>query len=70
MKFFVLMTLVLLGACSRPVLNVGLDPSDPAAPVPAVKYVPLTSETDYTPVGPKPWIEQNTGVAPRPRSGE
>ena len=57
---------VLLSACStRPVLTSGMDPSDPAAPVPPVEYTPVTPDVaEYQPVAPKPWVEQNRAVAP------
>lgn len=63
---------VILAACSTPpAILSGTDPSDPAAPVPRVDYVPVTAGTaEYRPVEPKPWVEQNERVAPRPKSAE
>jgi hypothetical protein len=42
------------------------DPSDPDAPVRAVRYSPvLDGYVSQRPVGPKPWREQNERVTPR-----
>jgi hypothetical protein len=62
----------ILSACSAPpVIMSGTDPSDPAAPVPSIEYVPVTAGTnEYRPVEPKPWVEQNERVAPKPTSAE
>lgn len=64
---------VILSACSTPPpsLVAGRDPSDPSAPVAAVRYTPVTAGTvDYRPVEPKPWGEQNQRVAPQPKDGQ
>jgi hypothetical protein len=61
---------LLLGGCSTqlpsPVAGRD-DPSNPSAPVPTVRYSSVTAGTaDYRPVQPKPWLEQNKGVTPKP----
>lgn len=71
MKLLVLTaSTVILSACAGlPAINEGLDPSDPAASVPSVDNTSVMAGTaDYGPVEPKPWIEQNQRVAPKPRS--
>jgi hypothetical protein len=58
---------VVLSACAAPPrLAVGPDPTNPTAPVPHLRYTPVTAGTvDFRPVDPKPWVERNDGVAPR-----
>jgi hypothetical protein len=73
MKLLVLtVATVILSACAGlPAINAGLDPSDPAAPVPSVDNTSVMAGTaEYGPVEPKPWIEQNQRVAPKPRSAQ
>lgn len=60
----------LLSACSAlpPAPLAGRDPGDPSAPAAQDRYAPVTAGmADYRPVEPKPWLEQNRAVAPRPR---
>jgi hypothetical protein len=58
---------VIVSACSSPpVILAGADPADPSSRVPGSRYMPVTSGTlDYRPIDPKPWVEQNQGVAPK-----
>ena len=68
MKIVLLTALaVTLSACSKlPVVAVGADPTSPQAAVPRTRYVPVTAGTvDFRPVEPKPWVEQNSNVAPK-----
>lgn len=68
MKSVLLMaTSVVLSACSSlPNIQPGADPADAYAPALRSRYVPVTAGTvDYRPVEPKPWTEQNDGVAPK-----
>ena len=56
-------TLVALGACSGP--PVLPEAADPAAPVPPVSYRSTVAPyVSRRPVEPRPWLEQNRGVAP------
>ncbi len=63
---------LLLSACAgKPTVTIGPDPGDPAAAVPAAPYTSVTAGTTvYRPVEPKPWVEQNERVAPKPKTGE
>lgn len=61
-----------LSACSTqsPSPVSGSDPGDPSAPVPSARPASVTAGTaDYRPVEPKPWLERNEGVAPKPMEG-
>lgn len=64
---------MLLAGCSTQLPPTVLgrdDPSDPSAPVPAVRHSSVTAGTaDYRPVEPKPWLEQNKGVTSKPMEG-
>jgi hypothetical protein len=57
---------LLAGCASRlPGLQTGPDPADPALPVTAAPYQPVTAGTaDYQPIGPKPWRDMNERVGP------
>jgi hypothetical protein len=58
----------LLAGCATlpPPPVAGRDPSDPTVRV-AARYAPVMAGTvDHRPVDPKPWAEQNRGVAPKP----
>ena len=64
---FAISALAWLGGCAAapPVPFAGPDPADPSAHAPAAAYRPVTG--DYRggrPVDPRPWGEQNQGVAP------
>jgi hypothetical protein len=68
MQMLVLTALaIILTACSAPPdITVGEDPSDPAAPVPSIRYVPVTDGTvDLRPAEPRPWRGTNGSVAPQ-----
>ncbi|GLK76491.1 hypothetical protein GCM10008171_17450 [Methylopila jiangsuensis] len=63
---------LLLSACSTqlPSPVSGRDPGDPSAPVPSARPASVTKGTsDYRPVEPKPWLEQNKGVTSKPMEG-
>lgn len=56
-----------LGGCSAapPSTFAGSDPADPSARAPAATYRPVTGDyRSARPVDPRPWGEQNQGVAP------
>jgi hypothetical protein len=58
--------LVLSGCSSSLPTTIGLDPADPAKPVPRPRYSTVTAGTeDHGPVDPKPWTDQNQSVAPQ-----
>ncbi|GLK79099.1 hypothetical protein [Methylopila turkensis] len=62
----------LLAGCSTlpPPPVAGRDPSDPTVRVAAARYASVTAGTaDHRPVPPKPWADQNRGVAPN-KSGD
>ncbi|CAN7510401.1 hypothetical protein [Devosia sp. LjRoot3] len=68
MKFFALVAAAAsLSACSAmPVQRAGFSPADPNAPVPYLRYIPVTAGTrHFVPVEPKPWIESNQAVGPQ-----
>ena len=63
--------ILLLSGCvtAERLLVAGSDPSDPAAPVPAVRYRSTTaSHASQRPVAPAPWRRQNERAAPQPKS--
>jgi hypothetical protein len=56
-----------LAGCAAPIapVHIAPDPADPAAPVSATTYVPVTlGINDYRPVEPKSWTDMNDRVAP------
>jgi hypothetical protein len=59
-----------LTACTivgRPIA--GADPSDPGAPVSAVRYQTTTAGyVSQRPIAPEPWRRQNESVTPAPKS--
>lgn len=62
---------VALAGCAGPlpVVQSGPDPADGKIPVAGATYVPVTAgNSDYRPVEPKPWREQNERVAPGGRT--
>jgi hypothetical protein len=60
----------LVSACAGPpALTVGPDPGDPGATALPLRYAPVAADSaGDMPVEPKPWAEQNRGVAPSRRS--
>lgn len=58
---------LLAGCATLPPLPVaGRDPSDPTVRVAPARYASVTARTaDHRPVPPKPWVDQNRGVAPK-----
>jgi hypothetical protein len=63
----VLAASVALAACAAPLPTVtsGPDAADPAAPVRAATYAPVTAgNTDYRPVDPASWRDMNEKVSP------
>lgn len=71
MKFILVALLGLLSAActvapARPIN--AADPADPEAAVPPARYrSALGTYVSQRPVEPRPWREQNEGVAPRPK---
>jgi hypothetical protein len=66
LAFVAAAALALSGCSSTLPTTVGLDPADPATPVPGARYGTVTAGTeDHGPVEPKPWTEQNQSVAPQ-----
>ena len=68
----VLFSLSALAACAKtPPITAGPNPGDAKATVPSATYSSVTEGTGvYRPVEPKPWIEQNKNVAPKPKATE
>lgn len=62
-----LLTLALAGCATGPGAPLAAaDPSDPDAPVRAVRYTPvLAGYTSQRPVAPMPWRERNERVTPK-----
>jgi hypothetical protein len=53
---------------SAPYVAAGIDPADANAPVAATSHrSTIGTYVRLRPVEPRPWVEQNQGVAPRPR---
>jgi hypothetical protein len=69
LRWFALAGAAALAACTTagaPI--VGADPSDPKAPVPAVRYQQATAGyVSQRPVTPQPWRRQNERVTPQPK---
>ncbi|MDQ2081054.1 hypothetical protein RA307_12755 [Xanthobacteraceae bacterium Astr-EGSB] len=61
--------LLMLGCkTSSPLVAAGIDPADANAPVAAATHrSTIDAYVRQRPVEPRPWSEQNQGVAPRPR---
>lgn len=62
---------LLAGCATLPPLPVaGRDPSDPTVRAGPARHIAVTAGTvDYRPAPPKPWAEQNRGVAPKTSEG-
>ncbi|HVI28647.1 hypothetical protein [Hansschlegelia sp.] len=62
---------LLAGCATLPSAPVaGRDPSDPAVRVAPARYASVMAGTaDHRPVPPRPWAEQNQGVAPKKPGG-
>lgn len=63
-----ILSVALLAGCTagRSAPAASADPSNPDAPVRAVRYAPVLSGYEsQRPVSPKPWREQNERVTPR-----
>ena len=58
---------IILSACTAlPEVSSGPSPADAAVTVPAMLYKSvLAGTTDYRPVAPKSWLENNKQVAPK-----
>ncbi len=55
-----------VGFSKKPGAPLAADPSDPNAPVRAVRYTPvLAGYVSQRPVAPKPWRERNERVTPK-----
>lgn len=70
MNAIISLVLVLLAAaCTKPPLPLaGIDPADPGAPTPPVRYQStLGFYEGARPVDPAPWRERNERVAPKPK---
>jgi hypothetical protein len=61
---------LLMQGCKTPspLVAAGLDPADANAPVAATTHrSTIDTYVRQRPVEPRPWVEQNQGVTPRPR---
>jgi len=68
MKFLALVAAAIsLSACTVvSVQRSDLDPADPKAAVPPVRYQPVAANTRYfVPVEPKDWTSRNAAVGPK-----
>lgn len=62
----------LLAGCATlpPSPVAGRDPSDPTVGVAPARYASVTAgAADHRPAAPKPWAQQNQGVAPKKPGG-